>query len=195
MTLEGKKIGFAICASFCTVLEIIEPLKALKDLGADIYPIVSDNVFSHSSRFHERDLFLEEISEIAGRDPVSTIAEAEAFGPDIQLDIMVIAPATGNTAAKLANGISDGAVLMATKATLRNGKPVLLAIFTNDALGANGVNIMKLFNTKNIYFVPFGQDNPHKKPTSMTADLSKLTESIICALSGKQIQPAIIAYS
>ncbi|MCL2565132.1 MAG: dipicolinate synthase subunit B [Defluviitaleaceae bacterium] len=195
MTLEGKKIGFGICASFCTVMEILEPLKMLKSLGADIYPIVSEDVFNHSSRFHNKDSFLNEISGITGKDVVSTIAEAETFGPDIQLDIMIIAPATGNTVAKLANGISDGAVVMSAKATLRNGKPILLALFSNDALGANGMNIMKLYNTKNIFFVPFGQDNPHKKPTSLTADLSLLQESLICALDGRQIQPSIVTYS
>ena len=160
MTLEGKKIGFGITSSFCTVLKILEPLQMLKDLGADIYPVVSENVFKNSSRFHDRDSFLSKIREISGRVEISTIAGAETFGPDNQMDIMVIVPATGNTIAKLAAGISDGAVLLASKATLRNGKPVLLAVFTNDALGMNGVNIMKLYNTKNFFFVPFGQDDP-----------------------------------
>jgi len=192
--LEGKKIGFGICASFCTVNEIIEPLKRLKLLCADIYPVVSENVFKYSSRFHDKDEFLNQLKEITGRDVIYTIAEAEKFGPDIPLDIMVIAPVTGNTITKLANGISDGAVVMSAKATLRNAKPVLLALFSNDALGANGVNIMKLYNTKNIFFVPFGQDNPQKKPTSMTADLSQLEDSLMYALEGEQIQPSIITY-
>ena len=194
MILEGKKIGFSICASFCTVLEILEPMKLLRDLGAEIYPVASENVFTHSSRFHDKDMFLNEVREIAGREIVHTIEEAETFGPDVQLDLMIIAPATGNTIAKLANGVSDGAVLMATKATLRNGTPILLALFSNDALGANGINIMKLYNTKNVFFVPFGQDNPYKKPTSMTADLTKLEDAVMCALKGKQIQPAIVVY-
>jgi dipicolinate synthase subunit B len=194
MTLEGKKIGFGITASFCTVLEILEPLRRLKDMGADIYPVVSDNVNRFDSRFHKRDKFMEEVSEICGRDVICNITQAEAFGPDSQMDIMIIAPATGNTIAKLANGISDGAVTMAAKATLRNGKPILLALFSNDALGMNGTNIMKLYNTKNIFFVPFGQDNPVKKPASMTADLSRLMEAIECALDGRQIQPAIVVY-
>ena len=193
-TLKGKKIGFGITASFCTCLEILEPLQKLKDLGADIYPVVSENVNSHSSRFHDRDLYVRKISEICGRDIITTIAGAETFGPDVKMDMMVIAPATGNTIAKLANGISDGAVTMASKATLRNGKPLLLALFSNDALGINGTNIMKLYNTKNIYFVPFGQDNPVKKPTSMTADLSLLVESAAYAIEGKQVQPAIITH-
>jgi len=194
LMLKGKKIGFGITASFCTSLEILEPLQKLKELGADIYPVVSDNVNSLSSRFHDRDLYIQKISEICGRGVLSTITQAEAFGPSLQMDIMIIAPATGNTIAKLANGISDGPVTLATKATLRNGKPVLLALFSNDALGLNGTNIMKLYNTKNIYFVPFGQDDPVKKPKSMTADLSRLIESTECALAGSQIQPAIVVH-
>ncbi|MDR0271987.1 MAG: dipicolinate synthase subunit B [Clostridiales bacterium] len=195
MTLEGKKIGFGITSSFCTFTEIIEPLKKLKALGADIYPIISANVAQFkSSRLHDRDTFLAEVREICGRKEAENIIEAEIFGPGNPLDIMVIAPATGNTIAKLANGISDGAVPMAAKATLRNGSPIVLALFTNDALGANGVNIMKLYNTKNIFFVPFGQDDPIKKPTSMLADLDFLEETINCALDGKQIQPALIGY-
>jgi len=194
MKLEGMKIGFGITASFCTVLKILEPLQKLKDSGADIYPVVSENVFRYSSRFHDRDTFLKKIYEITGKEEISTISGAETFGPDNKMDAMVIAPVTGNTIAKLANGISDGAVLMASKATLRNGKPLVLALFSNDALGMNGVNIMKLYNTKNIYFVPFGQDDPAKKPASMTADLSLLNNTIEYALDGKQIQPAIITH-
>ena len=194
MTLEGKKVGFGITGSFCTVLDIIEPLKRLKHAGADIYPVVSENVLTKSSRFHDKDLFLQKIREITGREIISTISGAETFGPDNPMDIMVIAPATGNTIAKLAHGISDGAVLLASKATLRNGSPVLLALFSNDALGMNGVNIAKLYNTKNIFFVPYGQDNPVKKPTSMTADLSLLEEALLCALRGEQRQPAIITH-
>jgi len=192
--LKGKKIGFGITASFCTVLEILEPLQKLKDFGADIYPVVSENVNNFSSRFHDRDSYIRKISEICERDVMSSIAEAETFGPDNKMDIMIVAPATGNTIAKLANGISDGAVTMASKATLRNDKPLLLALFSNDALGMNGKNIMKLYNTKNIFFVPFGQDNPPKKPTSMTANLSFLIESAAYAIEGKQIQPAIIVH-
>jgi len=193
MSLAGKKIGFAITASFCTVQEILEPLQKLKDLGADLYPVVSENVNAHSSRFHDRNEYLQRVSEICGRGVVYTIAQAENFGPNVQLDLMIIAPATGTTIAKLANGISDGAVTMATKATMRNGKPVLLALFSNDALGANGVNIMKLYNTKNVFFVPFGQDDPVKKPNSMAADLNLLAEATAYALEGKQLQPAVVA--
>jgi len=194
MTLKGKKVGFGITASFCTSLEILEPLQKLKDLGADIYPVVSENVNNLSSRFHDRDLYIQKISEICGKGVISTITQAEAFGPTWQMDIMIVAPATGNTIAKLANGISDGPVTLAAKATMRNGKPILLALFSNDALGMNGTNIMKLYNTKNVFFVPFGQDDPVKKPTSLTADLSRLIDSMECALEGRQIQPAIIVH-
>ncbi|MCL2235066.1 MAG: dipicolinate synthase subunit B [Defluviitaleaceae bacterium] len=193
MTLTGKKIGFGITASFCTLPEILEPIKKLIDLGADVYPVVSNDVLNFSSRFHDKDDFLANLSEITGKSIISTTAEAEPMGPSNPMDIMVIAPATGNTIAKLAGGIWDTAVLTGAKAALRNNTPVLLALFSNDSLGVNGVNIMKLYNTKNIYFVPFGQDDPFKKPTSMTADLSKLTEAVLSSLEGKQIQPSIIS--
>jgi len=195
MTFKGKKVGFGITASFCTSMEILEPLQKIKDLGADIYPVVSENVNNLSSRFHDRDIYIKKISEICSRKVISTITQAEAFGPTWQMDIMIVAPATGNTIAKLAAGISDGPVTLATKATLRNGMPALLAPFTNDALGMNGINIMKLYNTKNIFFVPFGQDDPVNKPTSMTADLSRLVDSAEFALERRQIQPAIIVHS
>ncbi|MCL2574679.1 MAG: dipicolinate synthase subunit B [Defluviitaleaceae bacterium] len=192
MTLYGRKIGFGITASFCTLPEILAPLQGLVDAGADVYPVVSHEVFANSSRFHDGDEFLENIFEITGKKAIATIAGAEPFGPKSPLDCMVIAPATGNTIAKMAHGIWDTPVLMAAKATLRNGAPVLVALFTNDALGMNGENIMKLYNTKNVYFVPFGQDDPIAKPTSMAADLGQLTESLLYTLDGRQIQPAII---
>ncbi len=192
--LNGKRIGFAVTASFCTVLSILDSMRSLRKSGAELFPIVSDNVYSLSSRFHDKTNFLFDIEQITGRAPVHTVAEAETFGPDNPLDILVIAPVTGTTLAKLAYGINDNAVLMTAKATLRNGSPLVLAPFTNDALGASGMNIMKLLNTKNIFFVPFGQDNPAKKPTSMTADLSLLEDTITCALEGKQRQPVIISH-
>lgn len=195
MTLEGIKIGFGITSSFCTLNNILTPMAALRDLGADIYPVVSDGVLNTSSRFHNRDEFLKEVRNITNRLEIATISEAEPLGPANPMDIMVIAPATGNTIAKLAHGIWDTAVLTAAKATLRNGRPVLLALFSNDALGLGGPNVMKLYNTKNIFFVPFGQDDPINKPTSMTADLGRLEEAVFCALSGKQVQPAIIIHN
>jgi len=193
MTLNGKKIGFGITASFCTLPDILEPLRQLVAEGADVYPVVSDEVLNNSSRFHDKDEFLNEVREITGRDVISTIAAAETLGPQNPMDIMIIAPATGNTMAKMVHGIWDTPVLLAAKATLRNGIPVLISMFTNDALGINGVNIMRLYNMKNVYFVPFGQDDPIRKPTSMTSDLEQLVESALHALEGKQIQPAITA--
>ena len=190
--ISGKKIGFCITASFCTLADIMNPLKTLVGLGADIYPIVSQAVASNSSRFHDKDEFLGSIVDITGNELIQTSAQAEPLGPKNPMDLIIIAPTTGNTLAKIANGIWEGAVPMATKATLRNNKPILIAITTNDALGTNGVNLMKLYNSKNIYFVPFGQDDPINKPNSMAADLSKLVEAATAALHGKQLQPAII---
>jgi len=189
---ENKKIGFGITASFCTIRDVLGPLRALARENAEIFPFVTHNVYNCDSRFHKKDEFLREVEDITGHTVVHTIAEAETFGPDRPLDLMIVAPITGNSLAKLSAGITDNAVLMASKTTLRNRRPVVLAPFTNDALGLNGVNIMKLFNVKNIYFVPFGQDNPQKKPTSMTSDLGRLLETAEKALLGEQIQPVII---
>ena len=192
MKLKEKKIGFGITASFCTLPGILGPLKELVAAGADVYPVVSDEVYNNSSRFHDGDEFLENIREITGKTAMHTIAMAEMLGPQNPMDIMIIAPATGNTMAKMAHGIWDSPVLMAAKATLRNGAPVLIAMFTNDALGTNGENIMKLYNTKNVYFVPFGQDDPVVKPNSMAADLGQLAAAAVQAMAGKQIQPALV---
>ncbi len=190
--LTGKKIGFGITGSFCTIKEIIEPMKKLAELNAKVYPVVTDIVYNSSSRFHDRDEFLGELKDITGNDVIYTIDEAEIFGPIMPLDMMVIAPMTGNSIAKLAYGITDTAVLMAAKATLRNKHPLVIAPCTNDALGMNGMNLMKLINTENIYFTPFGQDNPVSKPSSMTANLDKLVESVKLAFDNVQIQPIII---
>jgi len=192
--LHGVKIGFGITSSLCTLDAAAEPLAALCDMGADVYPIISKSIVTEASRFHQPDEFSAQIKAITGRDAICTIADAEPFGPANPLDIMVIAPATGNTIAKLAHGIWDTPVLMAAKSTLRNQRPVLLALFSNDALGMNGENIMRLYNTKNIFFVPFGQDDPLNKPTSMMADLGRLAVAVMCALDGKQLQPAIISH-
>ncbi|MDR2183352.1 MAG: dipicolinate synthase subunit B [Clostridiales bacterium] len=192
MTLNDKKIGFGITASFCTLPAILAPMQELVTAGADVYPVVSHEVFANSSRFHDGDEFLEDLREITGKDAIHTIAGAETLGPQNPMDIMIIAPATGNTIGKMAHGIWDTPVLMAAKATLRNNAPVLIAMSTNDALGINGENIMRLYNTKNVYFVPFGQDNPVDKPTSMTADLSRLAAAAMQALEGRQIQPALV---
>lgn len=191
MSLSNKNIGFAFTGSYCTFETVFGELQKLVDEDANLYPIFSDRAGSTDSRFGKAKDFLRRAKDITGRDPVTTIVDAEKFGPGNYLDLVVIAPCTGNTLAKLANGITDSPVLMAAKGHLRNNKPVVLAIATNDALGANMKNIGILMNTKNIYFVPFSQDNYKAKPFSMVAlfDLIQLTAEE--ALQGRQLQPVI----
>ena len=188
------KIGFAITSSFCTVSKIIEQMISLKDLGYDIIPIVSPAVIEKDTRFGKGENFKILIEEITGNKIVSDIIEAEKFGPKEKLDLLVIAPATGNFIAKLANGITDSTVTMATKASLRNNIPIVIGVSTNDGLGMNGKNIMNLINTKNIYFIPFGQDDFINKPNSLVAHYDLLIPTIEKALDNSQIQPVIKEY-
>lgn len=192
MNFYGKRIGFALTGSHCTYDAVLPEIKKLVDLGAEVVPVVTYTVRSTNTKFGDGDDWLQKIEETAGRKAIKSIVEAEPLGPREPLDCMVIAPLTGNSLSKLANGLTDSPVLMATKATLRNGNPVVLAVSTNDALGLNGVNVMKLIGAKNIYFVPFGQDDPFKKPTSMVASMGKICETVQSALEGKQLQPVII---
>ena len=192
MDFYGKRIGFALTGSHCTYDAVLPEIKKLVELGAEVVPVVTYTVRSTNTKFGDGDDRLEKIEEAAGRKAIKSIVEAEPLGPREPLDCMVIAPLTGNSLSKLANGLTDSPVLMATKATLRNSRPVVLAISTNDALGLNGVNVMKLMAAKNIYFVPFGQDDPFKKPTSMVAQMNQISETVHSALNGKQLQPVII---
>ncbi|MDR1150177.1 MAG: dipicolinate synthase subunit B [Clostridiales bacterium] len=192
MNLNEKKIGFGITGSFCTSNLILNSLEELKNTGADIFCFVTKNVLVLDNRFFKASDFINKIEKIIERKIISSIVEAEKFGPFTPLDCMIISPITGNTLAKLSVGITDNAVLMSSKTTLRNRRPVVLAPFTNDALGLNGVNIMRLLNAKKIFFVPFGQDDPVNKPTSMISDLSKLLDTVKYALKDTQIQPVII---
>lgn len=191
MKLSGVKIGVAFTGSFCTFKEAIDLLETLKKEGADLYPILSENSRKIDSRFGKAEEFRERIEKIAERRAIDSIETAEPIGPSGFLDLLILLPCTGNTIAKLAGAITDGPVLMAAKAHLRNEKPLLLSISTNDALGMNFKNIGLLMNSKNIYFVPFGQDAPHKKPNSMVARLEHLIPAAQMALEGKQIQPVI----
>lgn len=191
MSLKGRKVGIAFTGSFCTYKKVFEELQKLADAGADIQTIFSNASQTIDSRFGEADRFVREAERITGKPSMMSISQAEPIGPKSLLDILVILPCTGNTIAKLANGITDTPVLMAAKAHLRNDKPVLISISTNDALGMNMKNIGVLLNAKNIYFVPFGQDNPEKKPNSMIARTELLIPSIEAALEGKQYQPII----
>ena len=191
MSLSGKKIGVAITGSFCTYEKVFEELQKLTEEGAFVQTIFSDAAQSIDSRFGKAEDFIKKAEKITGNPPIMTISDAEPIGPGSLLDILVILPCTGNTIAKLANGITDTPVLMAAKAHLRNNKPLLISVSTNDALGMNMKNIGLLLNAKNIYFIPFGQDNPHKKPNSMIAHTNLLLPSLKAALEGRQYQPVI----
>ena len=191
MSLKGKHIGVAFTGSFCTYENVFKGLKKLAEEGAIVQTIFSNASQTLDSRFGKAEDFVKKAEEITGIKPMLTIPQAEPIGPGGLLDILVIFPCTGNTIAKLANGITDTPVLMAAKAHLRNNKPLLISISTNDALGINMKNIGMLLNSKNIYFIPFGQDNPAKKPNSMIAHTQLLIPSLEAALSGRQYQPVI----
>lgn len=191
MELQGKKIGVAFTGSFCTYERVFIELKNLAQEGAQVQTIFSNAAQSIDSRFGNAEDFVKEAEKITGIAPMLTIAQAEPIGPKGLLDLLVILPCTGNTIAKLANGITDTPVLMAAKAHLRNEKPLLLSISTNDALGMNMKNIGLLLNAKHVYFVPFGQDNAEKKPNSMIAHTELLVSAAKAALEGKQYQPVI----
>lgn len=191
MELQGKKIGVAFTGSFCTYERVFIELKNLVQEGAQVQTIFSNAAKSIDSRFGNAEDFVKEAEKITGIAPMLTIAQAEPIGPKGLLDLLVILPCTGNTIAKLANGITDTPVLMAAKAHLRNERPLLLSISTNDALGMNMKNIGLLLNAKHVYFVPFGQDNAQKKPNSMIAHTELLVPAAKAALEGKQYQPVI----
>lgn len=191
--LERKKIGVAFTGSFCTYEKAFKELNKLVEAKAEVQTIFSKESQSIDSRFGNAADFLEEAERITGNKPILEIETAEPIGPKSLLDILVIMPCTGNTIAKLANGITDTPVLMAAKAHLRNDKPLVISVSTNDALGMNMKNIGLLINSKNIFFIPFGQDSPLKKPNSMIADTSLLIPTIEMALEKKQIQPVILS--
>lgn len=191
MKLHGRKVGLAITGSHCTYDKILPQIENLKKEGAEVHIILSDASLNTDTRFGKAKDWFEKFKEISGNEVISSITEAEPIGPKNYLDCVVIAPCTGNTLGKLANGITDGPVLMAVKAHLRNLKPVIIAISTNDALSNNAKNIGLLLNMKNIYFVPFIQDDPIQKPNSLVANMSLLLNTIVAALEGIQIQPIL----
>ncbi len=189
--MEQKiRLGFALCGSFCTFAKVIAEMEELAKTY-DITPIMSKGAATIDSRFGKAEDFIAKITEICGKAPITTIEGAEPIGPKALLDVLLIAPCTGNTIGKLANGVTDTSVTMAAKAHLRNNRPVVIAVSTNDALSASAQNIGKLLNTKNIYFVPMGQDNPEAKPTSVVAHFDKCAPAIESALQGKQVQPLL----
>lgn len=193
MSISGKNIGIAFTGSYCTFDKVFPQLEKLVKENANVYTIFSDQSQKTDTRFGKAADFLTIAKDITGKDPITTILEAEKLGPNNILDIIVVAPCTGNTLAKMANAITDSPVLMATKGLLRNNKPVVLAISTNDALSNNLKNIGLLVNSKNIYFVPFGQDNYKNKPHSMIADFDLIIPTIENALEGQQLQPMVLA--
>ena len=184
-------IGFALCGSFCTYEQVFPAMEALAQKYT-VIPIFSYSSGSVDSRFGTADDHLQRAREICGRSPLQTIEGVEPIGPRKMLDVLIIAPCTGNTISKLAHSIADTPVTMAAKSQLRNGRPVIIAVSTNDALAGAAENIGKLLARKHYYFVPFGQDDPEKKPASMVADFSKIPETLEAALHGEQIQPIIL---
>lgn len=190
--MQEIKAGFAVCGSFCTISAAVDQIENLKSKGFDLQPIFSQIVYENDTRFAKAKDLQEKAKSSTGKEIIHTIVEAEPIGPKNLFDVMIVCPCTGNTLAKLAGGITDTPVTMAVKAHLRNNKPVVLAIATNDALGASARNIGTLLNTKNVYFVPFGQDDPIHKEKSLVADYNKLYDTVMAALEGKQFGPVIL---
>ncbi|MDO5413579.1 MAG: dipicolinate synthase subunit B [bacterium] len=189
--MENKKrLGLALCGSYCTYEKLFQAAEKLADTY-DLIPIMSENAAETDTRFGTATEHIKRLMLLSGRKVVTTIAEAEPLGPARPMDALLIAPCTGNTLAKLSHGITDTAVTMAAKAHLRNGRPVIIALSTNDGLSGSAENIARLLNRKHFYFVPFRQDDPAKKPRSLQADFSLLEETVQAALQGRQLQPIL----
>lgn len=191
MNLEGKTVGFALTGSFCSFSSAIKALEELKKEGCSIRPIMSETAYTTDTRFGSAASHIEKIEALCQNKIIHTISEAEPIGPKKLLDLLVICPCTGNTMAKLANAITDTAVTLAAKAHMRNSKPILICPATNDALGASGKNIMSLMNMKNIFFTPFGEDDPIGKPKSLVCHWELLCDAAKNALDGRQLQPVV----
>ena len=188
-----KTIGFAMCGSFCTYDAVFPAMEAVRDKFGSVIPIFSAISYETDSRFGRAAEHIGRAAAICGRPVLHTIPEVEPIGPKKLLDALVVAPCTGNTLAKLAGGIADGPVTMAVKSHLRNGRPVILAVSTNDGLGAAAENIGRLLARKHIYFVPFRQDDAEGKPTSLVADFSRTADTVAAALEGRQLQPLLLS--
>jgi dipicolinate synthase subunit B len=191
MGLNGVKVGLAIGGSHCNMSRAISTMEELVEAGADLTPIMSGALMRDSTRFGTPDDWWSEVMRVTGKEPLTSIPEVEPSGPEHWFDVLLVMPCTGNTMAKIANAINDSATTMAVKAQLRNGNPVVLAITTNDALGMNAMNLGRLLACRNIYFVPFGQDNPAYKPRSLDAHLELVIPTLECALRHEQIQPIL----
>lgn len=189
--MKKTSIGFAMTGSFCTFERVLKQMEALVRRGYEVVPVLSFDAGMLDTRFMTAEHLRARIVEITGNEPIDTLAGAEPIGPKKMTDVFLIAPATGNSLAKLAAGIYDTPVLLGAKSHLRNDRPLVLAVSTNDGLGAAAQNIGRLLNVRNIYFVPFGQDDPVKKPRSLVADFSQIPRTIAAALSGVQMQPML----
>ena len=190
--MGDARVGFALTGSFCTLEKAFQAMEETAGEYPNMVPILSEITGTTDTRFGRAETFRQRAVEICGHGVVDSIREAEPIGPKGLLDVLVIAPCTGNTLAKLANGIADTAVTMAAKAHLRNGRPVVLAISTNDGLGGAARNLGELLCRKHYYFVPFRQDDPVEKPTSLVADMTQVTETVTAALRGQQLQPVLL---
>lgn len=190
--MESIRVGFAFCGSFCTFDKAMAALEQVKADFGDVTPIVSERGASLDTRFGNAHDFLREMERICDKRVIQTIPAAEPIGPKKMLDVLVIAPCTGNTLAKLAAGITDSSVTMAAKSHLRNGRPLVIAVSTNDGLAASSRNIGELLCRKNVYFVPFRQDDPMGKPNSLVADFSLIPDTLTAALEGRQLQPLLL---
>ena len=190
--LKGKRIGVGISSSFCSLEKSLKALENLKAQGADLYIALTDFITKQDSRFMSKEALIKKLQALTSHPLIETIHDAEVYGPFEPLDMVIILPCSANTLAKLSYGLCDNAVLMLAKSTLRHLHPIVLGLFTNDALGSSGVNIMKLMNTKNFYFIPFGQDDPIKKPNSMVCNPEYLIPTCLYALNKHQIQPVIL---
>lgn len=193
MNLKGMNVGVAMTGSFCTYAKMFEQLEQLVSHDINVIPILSDNSQTIECRFGTPKEYLERLETITDNKPILSINAAEPLGPKGKLDILIIAPCTGNTLAKLCHGITDTPVLMAAKGHLRNGKPLVIFLSSNDSLGINFTNIGSLLNMKNIYFVPFGQDNYMQKPNSMVSNFDLIEPTLEAAMDGIQLQPVILA--
>ena len=192
MSKENLRVGFAFCGSYCTYAQTMAALEAVAARYEQVIPIVSEHSADTDTRFGNAHDHMREMERICGRRVISTIAQAEPIGPKKLLDVLVIAPCTGNTLAKLAAGVTDTCVTMAAKAHLRNGRPVVICLASNDALAGSAKNLGVLLDKKNVYFVPFGQDDPEGKPASLVADFSLVADAAQAALEGRQLQPMLV---
>lgn len=192
-SLTGKRVGFALCASHHHLDQAMDWVAATTAAGAEVFPITSHSVLTTATRFGDGNKWVGLLRKITGREPWTTIPEVEPIGPQKLCDVVVVAPCTGGTLARLANAITDSAVTMAVKAQLRNRRPVVLGVTSNDLLGLNARNLAILLNARNVYFVPFGQDSPEHKPASLTARWELLVPTVAAALAGRQLQPLLQA--